>query len=140
MQPETAETRSDSSPDAPPKVRRRRRSRVRAKPDGRTWVVRRARELAAIYRAKLGDVASDATLAAAITKAAELTAISESMRAGLMRADDSVSADDVVRLQRLADAAVRALDRAAAIKPSNVPSLTEYLAGKHANGDAGASE
>jgi hypothetical protein len=53
-------------------------------------------------------------LAVAIGKAAELVALAEDMRARALRGVD-VNADDLVRMQRLADASVRRLNLPSAI-------------------------
>lgn len=112
--------------------KRRRRSASRRKPDGRTWVVRRARELATLYAARLGEIASDASMTVAIGKAAELTAIAETMRAHALRGDPAVLPDDLVRVQRLADQAVKQLGiKPGPAKPKG-PSLSEYLESKAA--------
>jgi hypothetical protein len=72
-------------------------------------------------------------LAAAVTKAAELVALVEDMRARALRGVE-INADDLVRMQRLADASVRRLALPATTsKPT--PSLAEYLATiKHSEG------
>jgi hypothetical protein len=65
-------------------------------------------------------------LAAAVTKAAELVALVEDMRARALRGVE-VNADDLVRMQRLADASVR---RLALPSGSTKPApLRERLAG-----------
>jgi hypothetical protein len=64
-------------------------------------------------------------LVAAIDKAAELVALTEDMRALALRGVE-VNADDLVRMQRLADASVRRLNLpSAASKP--MPTLGDLL-------------
>jgi hypothetical protein len=71
-------------------------------------------------------------LAAAVMKAAELVALVEDMRARALRGAE-INADDLVRMQRLADASVRRLALPnAARKPA--PTLAEYLAANHSGG------
>jgi hypothetical protein len=106
--------------------KRRRRSARRKTPDGRRWIVRRSRELAELYRSCLGDAANDPSMTIAIAKASELGALAEDMRARALRGE-TVSADDIVRVQRLADAAVRSLHLDHKREP-NRPSLKDYLA------------
>jgi hypothetical protein len=109
-----------------------RRSPVRI--DYRRRVGRRARELnqhfAAAVTASGRELSIELTVA--VGKAAELVALAEDLRARMLRADPSANADDVVRLQRLADASVRRLNLpSAASKPA--PTLAEYLA-QHSEG------
>jgi hypothetical protein len=112
-----------------PAERKRRQSR-RPKPDGRRWIVRRSKQLADIYRQRLGEeVARDALLAAAVIRAAELTAYAESLRQAALRGQP-ISADDVVRAERLASAAVRHLQLDRPREKARGPSLKEYIASK----------
>jgi hypothetical protein len=88
-----------------------RRQRSRRKPfDGRTRAGYRARRLQAHYTAVLTAAGREITveLAALVSKAAELSSIAEGMRARMLRGED-ISADDIVRVQRLADLSVRRL-------------------------------
>jgi hypothetical protein len=102
-----------------------RRSPVRI--DHRRRVPKRARELSQVFTEVV--VASSRELGVelivAIDKAAELTALAEDLRARMLRADPAANADDVVRLQRLADASVRRLNLSSAAKKQ--PSLADYL-------------
>jgi hypothetical protein len=80
------------------------------------------------YSAALGNAANDATQAAAILKAAELTALSEQMRAAALRGE----AVDPLALVRIEGAARRAvvdlgLDRKSASADRDVPSLAALL-------------
>ena len=72
--------------------------------DYRKRVGKRARELGQHFTAAVDAVGREVTveLAAAIGGAAELVALVEDMRARALRGAD-VNADDLVRLQRLAD-------------------------------------
>jgi hypothetical protein len=127
------QTGSDTST---PSVRADPRSKQRRKAGPRRGVPfdrrrregRRAKELAALFSERLGDASRDATLQIAIGRAAELVAYAESLRARALRGED-VPPDDVVRTERLANLAMRALhlDRAAAPRG---PTLAEYLASK----------
>jgi hypothetical protein len=73
--------------------------------DRRTRTARRAKELAESYCDRLGDDASDPLLSAAIVRAAEPRAVAEHLRARAMQGAP-VSADDVVRMERLAKSGV----------------------------------
>jgi hypothetical protein len=46
-------------PGVPPRRKRRKPSVRRRKPDGRRWIVRKAKAIAEVYRERLGDVAND---------------------------------------------------------------------------------
>lgn len=106
--------------------RRRKPSVRRPQLDGRRHVVRRARALARLWQSKLGAVADDAEVHRAIIRAAELTAIAEGLRERMLRADATVSPDDVVRAERLAQSAVRALRLPARTEPK-VPAVDAFL-------------
>jgi hypothetical protein len=92
----------------------------------RTLIGRRTVALAATFRARLGEAAADPVLLAAIDKAARLVALAESVQARALRADPKISLDDVVRVERLADIAVRRLRLDRHAKPA-APSLADYL-------------
>src|SRR5262245_31920594 len=77
--------------------------------DKRTGAGRRAHVLANHFRQRLGAVADDPVVSAAIERAAQLQALAEAARARALRADPKVTLDDVVRLTRLADLSVRRL-------------------------------
>jgi len=113
----------------PPQVVRRHSGRRKpTRLDHRTRVGRRARELREHYTAVLTSAAREMTieLAAAVSRASELVALVEDMRARAMRGVD-VNADDLVRMQRLADTSVRRL--ALPSGPSRPePSVEQYLA------------
>jgi hypothetical protein len=65
--------------------------------------------LASHFRRRLGAIADDPVVAGAIERAAQLQALAEAARARALRADPHVTLDDVVRLNRLSESAVRAL-------------------------------
>ena len=112
-----------------------RRSPVRI--DYRKRVGKRARELSQHFTAAVSASGRELSieLAVAIGKAAELVALAEDLRARMLRADPSANADDVVRMQRLADVSVRRLNLpSAASKPT--PTLGDYLASNHTTDEA----
>jgi hypothetical protein len=93
---------------APAKPRPNKR-RVKVRIDKRYALGRRVKELEATFRARLGADALDPVTDTAIRRAAEMVALAEAASARALRADPRVSMDDVVRLQRAADLAVRRL-------------------------------
>jgi hypothetical protein len=112
----------------PLQVRRRHSRRKPTRLDHRTRVGRRAGELREHFTALLDAAGRDVSaveLASAISRAAELQAISEQLRADALRGLP-ISPDDLVRLERLSAQAVRWLRLSNAVsKPA--PSLAEYL-------------
>jgi len=118
---------------AKPKPNKRR---ARVSIDKRYAIGRRYKQLAALYCERVGlDVERDPVLLAAVEKAAQLTALAEAAAARALRADPKVTLDDVVRLTRLADLAVRRLNLpSAASKPP--PSLAEYLVSNRTTDEA----
>jgi hypothetical protein len=113
---------------SPRSERVRRKKLPRHAYDRRSRLARRIATLAETYRAKLGPVADDPVIAAAITRAAETVALSEDMRARMLRGD-AVSPDDVLRMTRTADFLTRkllALERRD--KPDAGPSLDDIMA------------
>jgi hypothetical protein len=111
---------------AKPKPNKRR---ARVSIDKRFAVGRRIKELTATFCERLNlDANADPLLLAAIDRAAQLQALAEQAAARALRADPKVAYDDVVRLSRLADHAVRRLhlDR----HGTKQPSLSEYLAAR----------
>jgi hypothetical protein len=94
----------------PSPVRRRRKRRKPTRLDHRTRVGRRAGELSRHFAKALTGSGRELSieLTVAIGKAAELVALVEDMRARALRGVD-VSPDDLVRMQRVADQAVRRL-------------------------------
>jgi hypothetical protein len=106
----------------------RRTKRSRHRLDRRVRPARNVLKLIELYSARLGKDASDPLLQAAIVRAAELRAVAEDLRSQVLRGE-SVSADDLVRCERLAAAAERALhlDRR---QRDTTPTLQDYLASK----------
>ena len=96
---------------ATPAPKRRRNHRKARKPfDGRYAIGRRIKQLAITFRERLSlDANPDPLLLTAIERAAQLQALAEQAAARALRADPAVAYDDVVRLSRLADLAVRRL-------------------------------
>jgi hypothetical protein len=113
-----------------PAAKRRNHRKARRPFDGRYIIGRRVKELTATFRARLSlDGADpDPLLLTATERAAQLQALAEQAAARALRADPKVAYDDVVRLSRLADHAVRRLhlDR----PKQTTPSLANYLAAR----------
>jgi hypothetical protein len=108
---------------------RRRRNHAKAPKsyDGRLAIGRRVRELENVFRTRLGpDVADDPVMSTAIRRCAETVALSEHLRARMLRGEN-VSPDDVLRTTRAADALTRRLylDRST---PKREPTIADYLA------------
>src|SRR5262245_37033253 len=76
--------------------------------DGRSQAARRTKRLVAEYLAALGDrEAAGAAMLATVKRAAELVTVAELTRIRAMRGDAVL--DDLVRIERLAELAVRRL-------------------------------
>jgi len=91
-------------------------------------VARRVRDLTSAFSAELqGDAPLSVTQEAAVRKAAGLLSAAEDLRARALRGDP-VDMPALVKLENLADRAVRALHRKRARPPA--PSLGEYLRSK----------
>ena len=103
----------------------KRRARVLI--DKRSVLGRRVKELVQVFHARLGPDADDPIMAAAVARAAETVALSENLRARMLRGE-AVSADDVLRTTRAADALTRRLhlDR----RNQQAPTLSAYLAAR----------
>jgi hypothetical protein len=96
---------------------------------GRTALGRRLRDIADHLAAGLGGWAQLTELqAAAVRKGAELQALAEHARAARLKGDTSVTLDDVVRLDRLADQSVRRLGLDRERELAAPPDLKAYLA------------
>jgi hypothetical protein len=96
--------------------------------DGRYILGRRAKELVAIFRERIGpDVADDPVMSTAIRRCAETVALSEDLRARMLRGE-AVSPDDVLRTTRAADALTRRLHLDRHNVAQRPPTLSEYLA------------
>ena len=104
--------------------------------DKRTGAGRRAHVLTNYFRQRLGAIAEDLAMAGAIERAAQLQALAEAARARALRADPKVTLDDVVRLSRLAEHAVRALHLDQRNTTQKQPSLSDYLRSRSASGGA----
>jgi len=108
-------------------TRNGRRARVLI--DKRYAIGRRIKALVSVFRARIGPDADDPITATAVARAAETIALSASLRARMLRGE-AVSADDVLRLTRTADALTRRLcldHHNATQKPL---SLSDYLAAR----------
>jgi hypothetical protein len=102
--------------------------------DGRSALGRRIRDLADSFAAALNGWGNLSDLqAAAVRRAAELGAFAELMRQRALNGDTSICADDLVRVDRLAGQAARALRLDERRAPPPEPSLREYLARNYAN-------
>jgi hypothetical protein len=99
--------------------------------DGRTRLARRIAELKAIFADEIGERAITPMVAVLIEDAASLKAIAEQARERFARNDRSMSAEDLVRLERKASHAQDLLP--VKIRGRGVPaepSLHDYLASK----------
>ena len=114
---------------------RNQRSKITNRPnkmviDGRTPLGRRLRDIADQLAAGLGGWSQLNELqAGTVRKAAELLALSEDARARRLNGDVSIALDDLVRLDRLAAQAVKALGLDHKREPPSAPDLRTYLAG-----------
>jgi hypothetical protein len=81
------------------------------------------------FRQCLGSIADDPVVAGAIERAAQLQALAEAARARALRSDPHVTLDDVVRLNRLSESAVRAL-RLNQHNTKQKTTLADYLAAR----------
>jgi hypothetical protein len=103
----TAPQGAASSAVGAPKPRRSRK-RTLTTVDRRTRVWKRIAELTALFTAALDGVEATPLRRMKIEQAAQLTALAEIARGRFMRNGDG-TLDDIVRLERKADGAVRAL-------------------------------
>lgn len=87
---------------------RRSRKRTLTTVDRRTRVWKRIAELTALFTAALGGAEATPIRRMKIEQAAQLAALAEIARGRFMRNGDG-TVDDIVRLERKADGAVRAL-------------------------------
>jgi hypothetical protein len=106
----------------------KRRAKVRI--DKRYALGRRVKELTAIFLERLGPDAEDPVLDAAIRRAAETVALSEDLRARMLRGE-AVDPDDVLRTTRAADALTRRLHLDRHKRQLTTPSLSDYLREHH---------
>jgi hypothetical protein len=120
-------TESGNGASYAPAAKRRNHRKARRPFDGRYVIGRRVRELIAVFRARIGSDADDPVVSTAIRRCAETVALSEGLRARMLRGEP-VSADDVLRSTRSADALTRRLhlDR----PKQTTPTLSAYLASR----------
>jgi hypothetical protein len=88
---------------------------------------RRVKRLVDVFRIRIGPGADDPVTDAAICRAAETVALSEDLRARMLRGE-GVSPDDVLRTTRAADALTRRLHLDRRSTTQQQPSLAQYLA------------
>jgi len=111
----------------------RYRGARRRRLDQRTRAGRRAKELREHYTAMLAAAGRDVTsveLVATISRAAELQAISEQLRAAALRGLPT-SPDDLVRIERLSAHALRALHLPPPAASKQAPTLGDLLRADH---------
>lgn len=110
-----------------PAKRKPNKRRARVAIDKRYSLGRRYKALERMFTDRLGPAAADPVVAAAIEKAARLTALAEDASAKAVNCDPNIDMDTVVRLNRLADLALQRLhlDRRQT-RPAG-PTLREYL-------------
>src|SRR5262245_55730239 len=77
--------------------------------DGRLAPAKRAKALVVQWVERLGLETIDSVTAARLRRAAELTAVAEVARANALRGTGDAGLDNLVRLERLAEIAVRRL-------------------------------
>jgi hypothetical protein len=95
--------------------------------DKRYAVGRRYMALLATYRERLHlDADPDPLLLAAVERAAELQALAEQARGRALRAEATVTLDDVVRLNRLAEQALRRLHLDRHNTKQTTPTLSDF--------------
>jgi hypothetical protein len=126
MQPETHADRFETQPISARTRRRRNRHRLLTDLDKRSRGGRRAVELMRQFERELGgDITAGQRLA--IGRAATLCALAEDARIRRLNGAVNITLDDLVRLDRVAALAVRALGiTAGPVKPRE-PSLDGYL-------------
>jgi len=131
--PALLQQQPNSGGDQPP--RKRRKWYPRYPFDRRSRIGRRSDALFKSFTQQLGsDVPPE--LAVKITAACELTALAEQYRAAFVRGEATVPLDDLVRLERLAHAAVRALHLDQRNTTQKQPSLSDYLRSRSGSGGA----
>jgi hypothetical protein len=117
----------------PARKKRPKQRRLSLSPfDKRTRAGRRAVELAKSFRERLNADPADKILAAAIEKAARLIALSEDASAKALNGDPRITLDDVVRLARLSDLAVKRLKLDERKQPAMSPLMAEIVAEQQA--------
>jgi hypothetical protein len=130
------------APQIPPRSDRKTRLKTRLiavrNLDQRTRAATRARKLAAEFEAELGGNVTTA-MHIAIERAAALTVVAEDARARRLAGDLSITLDDLVRTDRAAAAAVKALGLDKRREPTG-PTLHEYFAARAAETGQDAGE
>jgi hypothetical protein len=109
--------------DKPKRVRRLTLTKI----DGRGRLARRIKELTNGFLALIPLEQITVTKRAQIDRAAQMTALAEEQRGRLMRHEIGVDQADVLRWERKAEAAVKALGLPQDAKPQPM-SLAQYLA------------
>lgn len=109
-----------------PALKRRNHRKARKPFDRRYALGRRVKALVAMFRERLGPDADDPLTSTAINRCAETVALSEHLRARMLRGDD-VSPDDVLRTTRAADALTRRLQLDRHKARPRAPTLSDYL-------------
>jgi hypothetical protein len=113
-----------------PQKPRRSRAQTLTGVDKRTTLGKRIAELKALYIDALGGAdALSPMMRLKVDEAAQLKALAERARGDYLR-DGTGSLDDVVRIERKASAAERALRIVDKVRDTT-PSLAEYLAANH---------
>jgi hypothetical protein len=97
------------------------------KVDGRSTVAKRAKRHAHTFFKQLGGAdAVDPIVAARVRRAAELVAVAELTRAGAMRGEANLN--DLIRVERLAEIAIRRLGLYGGRRQPEGLGLRDYLA------------
>ena len=118
---------SDTVARSTPAPKRRNQRRARKPFDGRFAIGRRVRQLVGLFSERVGPDADDPVMATAIRRCAETVALSEDLRARMLRGE-SISPDDVLRSSRTADLMTRRLRLDDRRNAKRQPGLSEYLA------------
>jgi hypothetical protein len=109
-----------------------------ARTDGRSWAVRRSKQLMAEYVAALGgDHAIDPVMLAKVRRVAELVTIAEKARAEMMSGSGRVNLDDLVRVEHTSDLALKRLNLDRRREPAAEQTLQEYAASVAAKASEG---
>jgi hypothetical protein len=104
----------------------RNKRRALARVDHRFAIGRRIKQLVAVFSARIGADAADPVTSTAIRRCAETVALSEDLRARMLRGE-KVSADDVLRSSRTADLLTRRLRLDQCNNTERQSSLRDYL-------------
>jgi hypothetical protein len=109
-----------------PAPKRRNHRKARKPFDGRYAIGRRVKELVDVFRTRIGPDADDPVTSTAIRRCAETVALSEDLRARMLRGE-AVSPDDVLRTTRAADALTRRLHLDRRNRTQQQPSLADIM-------------